>query len=62
MYIISPEPQYIVCIDQKYSDGLAYKIEKKGGGDRKESNDEGMDDRKKGASKKRFLKKLNQFL
>ena len=32
MYIISPEPQYIVCIDQKYSDGLAYKIEKKGVG------------------------------
>ena len=62
MYIISSEPQYIVCINQKYSDGLAYKIEKKGGGDRKESDGEGMDDRKKGAGKKRFLKKLNQFL
>ena len=46
MYIISSEPQYIVCINQKYSDGLAYKIEKKGGGDRKESDGEGMDDRK----------------
>ena len=46
MYIILSEPQYIVCIDQKYSDRLAYKIEKKWGGDRKESDGEGMDDRK----------------
>ena len=57
MYIISSEPQYIVCIDQKYSGGLAYKIEKKGGGDRKESDGEGMDDRKKGATKEIVFKK-----
>ena len=62
MYVILSVPQYIVYIDQKRPNGLACEIEKKGGGDKRESVGEGMDDRKDGVTKKKFPKKSNLCL